>query len=362
MSTSPGLFITGFPGFIGQQLVQRLHAEHPDATLYLLVEPRMVFEAERRCRRLERDEPGLAGRWRLVVGDLREHGLGIDEASLAQLRDHITHVWHLAALYDLAATQSAAYAVNVTGTRRLLDLCETLPGLQRLHYVSTCYVAGSRSGTIYEEDLDHGQEFKNHYESTKCWAEMEVQGRWGRLPTTIYRPAIVAGHSRTGVAAKADGPYYIVQLLLAMPRWLPMLHVGPSRATFNMVPVDFVVEAMVRLSRQEQTVGQVFHLADPNPCTARELMDLTLHTLGRPAAVGRVPLRLANAALGMGAVGRALGIPPQSLAYLDHPARFDVSNTAAALGDALLCPRLADYWPTLVAYARAHPELFRRAS
>ncbi len=356
------VFVTGFPGFIGQRLVEQLQLRHPAATLLLLVEARTVFEAQRRCRALERAHPGFVGRWRLVVGDLRQPNLGIDDASVAVLREQVTHVWHLAALYDLAAPQSVAYAVNVIGTRHVLDLCESLPRLERLLYVSTCYVAGTRQGRIYEDELDRGQDYKNHYESTKSWAELEVQQRWDRIPTTIVRPAIVAGDSRTGQTAKADGPYYIVKLLLSLPRWLPLPHLGLGRATFNVVPVDFVVEAMLRLCAHDDALSTVFALADPNPCTAREFMNMTVRALGRPPALARVPHRLANAALGLASVGRALAIPQQSLAYLDHPAQFDVSNTAAALGDALLCPRVSDYWPTLVEYARRHPEIFARAS
>ena len=241
MTSERGIFITGFPGFIGQRLVERLLGERPEATFYLLVEPRLVFDAERRCRRLEASHPHFAGRWRLVVGDLRKPGLGIDPQSRLVLQRNMTQAWHLAAVYDLAVPQAVAHAVNVGGTRRVLDLCESLEKLERLVYVSTCYVAGLRHGRVYEDELDCGQEFKNHYESTKYWAELEVRERMGRVPTTIVRPAIVVGDSHSGVTSKADGPYFMVQLLHSLPRWVPALHIGAGSAPFNVVPVDFVV-------------------------------------------------------------------------------------------------------------------------
>jgi thioester reductase-like protein len=354
-------FITGFPGFIGRRLLARLREADPGATFYLLVQPRFVFEAEKACRVLQREHPDFADRWRVVVGDLRRPQLGISEAHFEQLRERVTDVWHLAAIYDLAVPQSVAFAVNVTGTERVLALCASAPNLRRFNYVSTCYVAGTREGRIYEDELDCGQEFKNHYESTKCWAEIKVQDAWDDIPTTIYRPSIVAGDSVTGETDKADGPYFMVQLLRFLPRWLPMVHFGESSAKFNVVPVDFVVEAMARLSTMPQAERTVFALADPVAVTARQFMDLTLQTMGRPGAIARVPTNLATFAMGVGLVKRTLPIPAESMTYLNHHAEFDVSNTARLLGDALHCPRVADYWPTLVGYACNHPEIFKEA-
>jgi thioester reductase-like protein len=357
-----GVLVTGFPGFIGQRLLTRLLRDDTSSTFYLLVEPRFVFQAERLCRQHEAARPDFAGRWRVVVGDLRRPKLAIDPASLHTLHEQVTHVWHLAAVYDLAVSPSVAHAINVAGTRRVLELCESARNLRRLVHVSTCYVAGRREGRIYEDELDCGQEFNNHYESTKFWAEVEVQERWDRIPTTIVRPAIVAGDSTTGVAAKADGPYFMVQLLERLPSWLPTVHFGRSTARFNVVPVDFVVEAMARLAELDAAQGRVFALADPTPATARALMDLTIETLGRARAVGHIPVGLAGALVRTATFQRALPIPAEALAYLDLPSELDVTNTAELLGDQLSCPRVEDYWPTLVRYAIDHPEIFRRAS
>lgn len=364
-ATEPGVFVTGFPGFIARRLVARLiesPGEQSVPRMFFLVEARFVFEAENACRRLESDHPEFVGRWTLVVGDLRRPSLGVDPKQLAEVARAITHVWHLAAVYDLAVPQSLAYTVNVTGTERVLDFCEAAPRLERLLYVSTCFVAGQREGRVYEDELDCGQDFKNHYESTKFWAELKVQQRWDSIPTTIFRPSIVAGDSETGETAKADGPYFMIQLMLALPAWVPMVHFGRSDATFNVVPVDFVVEAMVRLAGKEAAARHVFQLADPAPRTAAEFMDMTIAALGRTPALGSVPADLATRFLGLRGVQQHLPIPAESMAYLNHHATFDVSNTAQLLAAELDCPRAEAYWPTLVDYARLHPEIFRVAS
>ena len=102
------------------------------------------------------------------------------------------------------------------GTQHVLDLARRAPGLERHHYVSTAYTAGWRSGRVHEAELAAGQTFKNHYESTKFAAEVVVRNELDRVPTTIYRPAIVVGDSRTGETQKFDGPYYLLRTTLRM--------------------------------------------------------------------------------------------------------------------------------------------------
>ncbi|MCK5689202.1 SDR family oxidoreductase, partial [Myxococcota bacterium] len=268
------------------------------------------------------------------------------------------HVWHLAAIYDLSVPQAVAYRVNVQGTRNVLRFCEGLPQLQRLNYISTCYVAGDRTGHIFEDELDRGQGFKNHYESTKFWAELAVQEYFSSLPITIFRPAIVVGDSKTGETAKGDGPYNALHLLKQLPGWLPVPTPGSAAAPVNLVPVDFLVEAMAQISAQEKSVGKVFHLADPSPISARDVLALTSQCMNKGPVLGKLPLRLVEWLVRYESVVSLSGIGSDSLAYYNHEARFDVSNTAAALGDSLHCPRIDDYWQVAVDYAQRHPEIF----
>ena len=129
-----------------------------------------------------------------------------------------------------------------------------------------------------------GQEFKNHYESTKFQAEVWVREMLDRVPTTILRPAIVVGDSRTGETEKFDGPYYILRALSRAQRMgRPMPQFGRSGAAFNVVPVDYVVAAMVAAAGDEATLGQTLHLVDPDPLTAREVVELLSRAYaGRP--------------------------------------------------------------------------------
>ena len=265
-----GIFVTGFPGFIAGRLIERLIENRDDNThFYFLVQPQFSLQARMRCQELERLYSSFQKHWHLIEGDLRQADLGIDANEMKNLVKTVREVWHLAAIYNLSIDQATAYSVNVDGTIHVLDFCEKLKTLDALHYISTCYVAGDRSGTVRESELDAGQGFKNHYESTKCWAEKHVQHRAAKIPTVIYRPAIVVGDSKTGETAKGDGPYYVMNLLLWLPRKVPMVHLGPSLAKVNLVPVDYLIDAMVMISKDKKAVGKVFQIADPNPKTAK---------------------------------------------------------------------------------------------
>jgi nucleoside-diphosphate-sugar epimerase len=354
------VFLTGFPGFIAGRLVEKLIEQHPEDTRYLfLVEPRFAFDAQARCRALEADHPTFADHWHVIEGDIRQPDLGMTAEALTLVRERTSVVWHLAAVYDLAISLSTAYAVNVEGTMNVLDLCETLPHLQRLNYVSTCYVAGDRTGRVYEDELDVGQDFKNHYESTKCWAEKHVQRRWDRVPTAIIRPGIVVGDSRTGETAKGDGPYFVMRMLIKFPRWMPMVNIGKGEAKQNLIPVDYLVDAMARIAADDGAVGKVFQIADPNAFTAAEILDQMVKEMGRARVLASVPAGLMSRVLKRRRIRRPLQLPREMVDYFNTRSEFDVTNTAKVLeGSGVTCPRFFDYMPRLIDYARQNPEIF----
>src|SRR5215212_3567628 len=241
-------FFTGFPGFIGKRLVARLLADDPELRIAALVESNMVD----RARSAAAD---LAGGDRIEVleGDIGDRKLGISKQDRDRLKSETTVAFHLAAIYNLAVPLKIAQRVNVDGTGNVLEFCAGCKQLSRLNYVSTAYVAGERHGVVYEHELILGQGFKNHYESTKFQAEVWVQEMLDRVPTTIYRPAIVVGDSKTGETQKFDGPYYMLRVIsVAEQRHLPIPQFGRAEAPFNVVPVDFVVDALMAASAQPE--------------------------------------------------------------------------------------------------------------
>lgn len=353
------IFFTGFPGFLCSELLPRILAMRPALRAVCLVQPRYSAVALARVAEIERARPAFRGRIDLRSGDITQPDLGI--AASSSVRDEIVEIFHLAAIYDLSVSRDVGLRVNVDGTRHVLDFAARCPSLRRVHYVSTCYVSGRYDGVFSEAQLETGQSFNNFYEETKFLAEVEVRGRIATgLPATVYRPAIVVGDSRSGATQKFDGPYFAMQWLLRQSRIAVMPVVGdPRRTEFNVVPSDFVVDAMAHIASRADTVGGTYQLADPHPLTVDRLLTVLAGATRRTMI--RVPLPLVAAKWAIDhlpGVYRTLRIPSSAVDYFVHPARYDTANATTALaGSGISCPPFASYARQLVAFAEAHPEI-----
>src|SRR3954447_243428 len=345
-------FFTGFPGFIGKRLVARLLRDHPELRVAALVESSMADRARSAATELDGGD-----RIEVLEGDIGDRSLGLSDADLDRLKSETTVAFHLAAIYNLAVPLEIAQRVNVEGTGNVLEFCEACKGLKRLNYVSTAYVAGERHGTVYEHELVMGQGFKNHYESTKFQAEVWVRELFDRVPTTIYRPAIVVGDSRTGETQKFDGPYYMLRTIaVSVARHTPIPQFGASGAPFNVVPVDFVVDALASVSAEPAAVGQTLHLVDPDPVTARELLTtLSKEDAGKEPGY-KVPPRLVESSLRFKTVRTMFhNAPQESIRYLNHEVHFDTRRADDLLARAgLRCPRFEEYVGPTVSFFREH--------
>ncbi len=339
--------ITGFPGFIGRRLVRTLLDEHDDLQIVALVEPRMAATARE-----------LAGeRVEILEGDISRRRLGLSDYDWERLTEAVTHVFHLAAIYDLAVPVDVAQRVNVDGTGNVLDLCLQAERLERLAYVSTAYVAGKRHGVVYEHELVMGQEFKNHYESTKFQAEVWVREAMDRVPTTILRPAIVVGDSQTGETEKFDGPYYILRTIARAEKMgRPVAQFGSSEAPFNVVPVDFVVAAIAATAFMPEAEGETLHLVDPEPLQTAQLVTKLSKVYAGRKPQGRVPPSLVGFSLRSKRVREFFGgTPRESIAYLNHAVAFDTRRAVELLGPlGLKPPRFNQYVGAMVDYFKAN--------
>ncbi len=353
------IFFTGFPGFLGSELLPRVLGREPNRTATCLVQPKFAEVAEIRRRELEARDPSLTGRITLVEGDITASGLGLDDP--AAVAAETSEVWHLAAVYDLSVPRDLGVRINVEGTRHVLDFAERAAGLRRFQYVSTCYVSGRYAGPFTESDLDKGQQFNNFYEETKFLAEVDVAARMaGGLPASIYRPAIVVGDSTTGATQKYDGPYYALQWLLRQPRVAVLPVAGDSTAfRFNIVPSNFVVDAIAHLSGDDRAKNRVYQLADPAPLTVADLYTEMARATHRTLI--RVPItrRLAKLAIDkIPGVYALMRIPSSTVDYLTQPTHYLTQNTTADLdGSGVTCPAVPSYLPTLVDFMRAHPDI-----
>src|SRR5690625_4034692 len=206
------LFITGFPGFLATGLMRQIiQDQYVDIEhIYLLVLPNEKNKALNEISTLQKAEHIPKSMFTILPGDITKKSLRIEPIYQEQIQKKVTHVFHLAAIYDLAVPKNIAKIVNVNGTSNVNDWVQSLEKLERYIYFSTAYVSGMREGKIYETDLSNAFGFRNYYEETKYEAEVLVEQLKSRVPITIFRPGIVKGHSITGETMKFDGLYFFL--------------------------------------------------------------------------------------------------------------------------------------------------------
>ncbi len=353
------IFFTGFPGFLGSELLPRVLERSSESRAICLCQSKFLPLARERLTNIEAEYPALRGRVELTMGDITQPHLGLTNS--VRWHSEVREIFHLAAIYDLSVPRDVGMRVNVNGTQNVLDFAEGARSLRRLHYVSTCYVSGRYAGRFAEEDLQKGQTFNNFYEETKYLAEVEVQARLrDGLPTTIYRPSVVIGDSRTGATQKYDGPYYVIRWLLRQRRvaFLPVM--GKTKQTqVNLVPRDYVVNAILYLSQREVSVGRVYQLADPHPLTADQLVDVLARATQRTVVRVPCPLKLATFAIDyIPGVYRLMQIPSSAVRYFVHPTVYGCENALADLdGSGVAVPPFATYVDRMVEFVQAHSEI-----
>ncbi|MCF6136140.1 SDR family oxidoreductase [Pseudalkalibacillus berkeleyi] len=334
-------FMTGFPGFLATKMVEYISEQEPKSTFYLLVHPSQVEKADTVVKQFEENS-----RFTILQGDITKENLGLKGIEL----DRVTHVFHFAAIYDLAVALEVAELVNVTGTERVLNWLETLPSLKRFVYFSTAYVSGDRVGTVYEDELVEGQGFKNHYESTKYEAEILVQGKMESIPTTIIRPGIVVGHSQTGETVKFDGPYFIMRFLDKFSR-LPIPYIGHGRVPVYLVPVDYILEAVYHFTHLEKSEGKVYHLTDPNPSEARALYKEIVGHLLNKQPTWFLPTSFVSGMLRISKFRRWVQVERETIDYFQCETYYDTTNTINDLqGSGIECPTFNEYAGNIVKY------------
>jgi thioester reductase-like protein len=348
------LFVTGFPGFIGKRLVREILARDKKAEVACLVEPKMADAA----RAAAGEIPG-GDRIEVLPGDITDRRLGLADDDYERLTAKTTAVFHLAAIYNLAVPLEIAQRVNVDGTGNVVEFCQRCSKLERHNYVSTAYVAGDRRGVVYEHELIMGQWFKNHYESTKFQAEVWVRESMDKVPTAIYRPAIVVGDSQTGETQKFDGPYFMLRAIaVSVRRNMPIAQYGRAAAPFNVVPVDFIVNGLLAGSKDDKAIGETFHLVDPEPISTKEVFGLLseLYAGKRPAYT--LPAKPVGLMLRSKRVRELFdGIPSESLRYVNHAVRYDARRASDLLErNGLRLPRFNEYAETMVRFFREHED------
>jgi NAD(P)-dependent dehydrogenase (short-subunit alcohol dehydrogenase family) len=271
-------------------------------------------------------------------------------------------------------------AVNIDGTRHTLELAKAI-GAGHFHHVSSIAAAGLYEGVFREDMFEEAENIDHPYFMTKHESEKLVRAE-NKLAWTVYRPAMVVGDSQSGEMDKIDGPYYFFKLIQRMrqilPPWMPSI--GLEGGRINIVPVDFVVNALDHIAHGERKGGECFHLVDPVGYRVGDVLDIFSKAAHAPkmnlfvnaALLGFIPKSVKKGLMALAPVRRVrdavmkdLGLPEDMLTFVNYPTRFDCRGTLAALkGSGVECPNLKDYAWRLWDYWERHldPDLHRDRS
>jgi len=250
-----------------------------------------------------------------------------------------------------------AMRVNVGGTRNVIEFARSLPNLKHFHHVSTCYVAGKREGVILETELRHDAGYRNFYEESKYLSELEIESVKSDLPVTIHRPAVVCGDSKSGETVKYDGVYYLILYLLRFP-FLSSINIGNDRVSLNLVPVDFVVDAMAALAFEEKAIGKTVQLADPAPLTTSELFNTIAQSLNGKRSRITAPASWVRFILMLPPSPKITGLPHRAVPYFFVKQLYDSSQAQALLAPhGIRCPPFASYVANIVDFVKGHAVL-----
>ncbi|HLK41686.1 MAG TPA: SDR family oxidoreductase [Polyangiaceae bacterium] len=285
------VLLTGSTGFLGSEILRRVLERHPGSRLALVVRSTHRETARERVDKVLTRMFGLkeasrhSERIDVVEGDISLRGMGMDADRAAALAPRIDHVIHCAATVRFDLALDVARRDNTEGTRNVLELAERLPNLGRFDYVGTAFVAGDRRGVIREGELDVGQHFLNSYEQTKMEAETLVRAFAQRRPTAIHRPSIVVGDSRTGETSAFQGFYQALALYRRLyARKLVVLLPADPQTPLDLVPVDYVIDALFALMHKPESLGRCFHLTSGpgSTCTTDEIVKMLAEFTGVP--------------------------------------------------------------------------------
>ena len=363
-------FVTGGTGFLGRYLIGNLLKRK--GTIHVLVRKDSLKKFDALAKKMGWDSKRVLP----VTGDMTAPKCGLTAAQIRNLTGKVQHFFHLAAIYDLTASAESQRAANIDGTQHALDLAAALK-VGCFHHTSSIAAAGLYPGVFREDMFEEAEGLDDPYLRTKHDSEGLVRAE-KRVKWRIYRPGMVVGHSQTGEMDKIDGPYYFFTFLKKLremlPPWMPTLGIEGGR--INVVPVDFVVDAMDHIAHKPKLDGHCFHLTDPEPMRVGEVLNTFARAGHAPEMTMRIDARMfafvpggIRMAVGnlppvkrfIGMLLRDFKIPKETLKFITYPTRFDNRETERALkGSGIKVPALDTYAWRLWDYWERHldPDLF----
>jgi thioester reductase-like protein len=220
----------------------------------------------------------------VIEADVCQPDLRLNKHQIQWISENCWSILHNAAALQFfgSSRDEEPWRTNFGGTKNILELAR-IADIEQFHHVSTAYVCGRRTEDVLETDLDCCQSFRNDYEHSKFAAEQLVRSSEHLKSTTVYRPVVIAGDSRTGYTCTYHGLFLYLRLIATLvplqrrnenglcetPIKLPLDGNEPR----NLVTVDWVSEVISHLFSEPAAHGLTFHLSPDHCITTREFID-----------------------------------------------------------------------------------------
>jgi long-chain acyl-CoA synthetase len=354
------VFLPGATGYIGASLLGKW-LESTGARLVLLARGKRGDDPRKRVMgALSALYPAggaerFSSRIEVVEGDVSFDRFGLDEDRYRGLASRVSHVIHCAAAARFDLELDEARRTNVGGTRNVLDFGRACRALRRIDYIGTAYVAGKRLGIVREDELDEGQEHNNTYERSKMEAEALVRDGMRELPIAISRPSVVICDSRTGRASSYNGFFRALRMY-----WLGALKVLPGNPSgaMDLVPVDYVTEAVYAISNRPSSAGACHHLTAglSNATSLEEIAELASLHFGKERFAIVPPAEFVSYVSGMrDTLGeKELAMIDEIMLYMPYlGGGLEFDNAGAVRATGLEAPPVRSYFGRMAEYIRA---------
>jgi long-chain acyl-CoA synthetase len=347
------VLVTGATGLLGSELVRRWTISGAPRRLVVLVRDRARWDAVARRLALPHDAVTV------LEGDVTREGLGLTRAERTWLAGRVTAVVHLAADTTFSRPLDQARQVNRDGTAHLLAVAADCAHVTRVAYVSTAFVAGRRTGIVPESAAGAATAeigWVNGYEQSKAEAEALVRGT--RRDWVILRSSTIACDDASGVVTQRNAVH---QALRLFHDGLAAMIPGVAESVLDVVPTDYVCDAIARLALRDDVDGATVHLcagAGAMPlddllgeCHARWAADPGWRRRGiaLPSQADLETWELFTEAVEQTAHPRLRRVT-RALSYflpqLALPKRFETQRAAALLG--VEPPPVREYWTRML--------------